>query len=156
MIRASVVSLVALAALASAPIAAKPNAQEEAQPADQQTADPQAANEERMKASAKVLQRSLDALRARNFEGWLATYSPNVIVRSPQMHINNRKELRAIYRVVFDANLPDPEILESGWTGERIFVRQREYLPEGTMAGVTYAEYEIKGGLITSVNAYIE
>ena len=152
MIRARLISIAMVAAFAGAPVSAQPVGQEQAQKAAQEApaADP------RIAASARVLQSSLDALRAGNFEGWIARYSPNIVIQSPHMIIKGRKELRAIYRVFFDAGVPSPTILESGWTGERIYVRQREFLPEGTTAGVTYAEYEVKGGLITSVNAYIE
>lgn len=104
-------------------------------------------------AAAKVIQASLDAWRARNFEGWISKYHPEVIVYAPQMRIVGRKELRAIYRAVFDMRIPDPDILESGWTGERVFVRQQEYFGKGVPGAVTYAEYEVVGGLITTVYA---
>ncbi|MEL6238730.1 MAG: nuclear transport factor 2 family protein [Pseudomonadota bacterium] len=104
-----------------------------------------------MEASAKVVQASLDAWRARNFEGWIATYAPDVLVVSDQMRIVGRKELRAIYRTLFDVGLPAPKIVKSGWTGNRVFVVQEEFLPGGTSVGKSYAEYEVNGGLITSV-----
>ena len=42
-------------------------------------------------------------------------------------------------------------IIESGWTGKRIFVVQREFGMDGAEIGTTYAEYEVKGGKITAV-----
>ncbi|MEL6707476.1 MAG: nuclear transport factor 2 family protein [Pseudomonadota bacterium] len=119
----------------------------------------QADDEARMMAAAKVIQRSLDAVRARNFKRWLACFSPDVIVRSPQMHINNRAELKAIYEFFFkedSAILAVPEILESGWTGERVFVRAKEQLGEGGPFLTTYAEYEVENGQITAVYSQIE
>ena len=144
--------LVGSVLFASMPVSAQDNTPSPAQEAAKAQAD----DEARMKAAAKVLQRSLDAARARDFEGWVACFSPDVIIRSSQMHINNRKELRAIYRVFFDANLPDPEILESGWTGKRVWVRQREFFAKGGPSLVSYAEYEVQGGLITAVYAHAE
>jgi len=116
----------------------------------------QALEEARIKAAAKVVQRAVNALRARDFSRWLACYSPDVVIRAPNMHINNREELRAIYQVYFRAKLPDPELLESGWTGERIYVRAREYFVEGGMGYDSYAEYEVEDGLITAVYAEME
>lgn len=132
------------------------SAQEEpvSSPSAQQSDD-----EARMMAAAKVIQRSLDAVRARNFKRWLACYSPNVIVRSPQMHINNREELRAIYEFFFNegsAAIADPEVLESGWTGERVFVRAKEQFDAAGPFVITYAEYEVENGLITAVHSQIE
>ncbi|MEO0590866.1 MAG: nuclear transport factor 2 family protein [Pseudomonadota bacterium] len=104
-------------------------------------------------AAAKVVQGSLDAWRARNFEGWIAKYHPDVIVYAPRMRIEGRKELRAIYRAAFDLRVPSPDILSSGWTGERVFVSQQEYFGKGVPGAVTYAEYEVTGGVITTVYA---
>ncbi|MEM6856618.1 MAG: nuclear transport factor 2 family protein [Pseudomonadota bacterium] len=104
-------------------------------------------------AAAKVIQASLDAWRARNFEGWIAKYHPNVVVYAPRMRIEGRKELRAIYRAQFDLRIPAPDILSSGWTGDRVFVSQQEYFGKGMPGAVTYAEYEVVGGLITTVYA---
>ncbi|MEM7702048.1 MAG: nuclear transport factor 2 family protein [Pseudomonadota bacterium] len=118
-----------------------------------------AADEARMMAAAKVVQRSLDALRARNFKRWLACYSPDVIVRSSQLHINNREELRAIYAYFFQAGpgaLADPEILESGWTGERVFVRVKEQLGKGGPFFISYVEYEVENGQIIAAYATTE
>ena len=156
-------------ACASTPLMAQE--QEEAQPQDQAegqrleeaaptapaeepapTAPAPVANPEAL-AAAKVIQASLDAWRARNFEGWIAKYHPDVVVYAPRMRIQGRKELRAIYRAAFDLRVPEPDILESGWTGERVFVRQQEYFGKGVPGAVTYAEYEVVGGLITTVYA---
>lgn len=154
--RAGTISLIALAALASAPVSAQTTAQAEAREASREASQKAAAPDPRIAESARVLQSSINAWRAGNFEGWIARYSPNVLVQAPQMFIEGRQELRAIYRALFDGGIPAPDILDSGWTGERIFVRQREYVAEGVPAGVTYAEYEVKGGLITAVYAYAE
>lgn len=111
----------------------------------------QAADDAEMQAAAKVVQRSLDAWRARNFEGWLANYSPDAVVATENMTLVGRSELRKVYKMVFDAKLPNPQILDSGWTGSRIFVIQREFAAGGVELGTTYAEYEVKGGKITAV-----
>lgn len=113
----------------------------------------EAEDKARMYAAAKVLQASLDALRARDFEGWLSHYDKDVEVITDQMHISGRDQLGAIYRPLFDAGLPVPKILESGWTGTRIYVRQQEFIGEGLPVGVSYAEYEITGSKITAVYA---
>lgn len=110
-----------------------------------------AANSAAMNTAATIVQASLDAWRARNFEGWIAKFAPDVQVITSQMRIIGRKELRAIYRVVFDAGFPEPKILKSGWTGERVFVVQEEFLPGGHSASITYSEYEVTDGLITMV-----
>lgn len=156
MSRLSAVSLAMLAAFASAPAYASPNAQEQAHEVPQQASEESLAPDPQIAKAARVLQSSIDAWRAGNFEGWIARYSPNVVVQAPQMIIEGREELRAIYRVLFDGGIPAPAILESGWTGERIYVRQREFVAEGVPAGVTYAEYEVTGDLITAVTAYAE
>ena len=111
----------------------------------------QSANDAQMQAAAKVVQGSLDKWRARDFEGWLAMYSPNVVVAAENMTLVGKAELRGVYKLVFDANLKTPNILDSGWTGQRIFVVQEEFGPNGEVIGTTYAEYEVKGGKITAV-----
>lgn len=156
MIRLGAVSLAALAAFASVPVSAQPDAQEQAQEAPEEASQESLAPDPQIAKAARVLQSSIDAWRAGNFEGWIARYSPTVVVEAPQMIIEGREELRAIYRVLFDGGIPAPAILESGWTGERVWVRQRESLAEGVVAGVTYAEYEVKGGVITAVYASVE
>jgi len=144
----------AVALAVGATPASAQDAAPEAKPEKQK--ETQAAEEARIKAAAKVLQRSLDALRAKNFERWIACYSPDVVIRSPQMHINSRKELRAIYGYFFKTNVAHPEILDSGWTGERIYVRALETFGEGGPSVATYAEYEIENGLITAVYSQVE
>ena len=111
----------------------------------------QSANDAQMQAAAKVVQGSLDKWRARDFEGWLAMYSSNVVVAAENMTLVGKAELRGVYKEVFDANLKTPKILDSGWTGQRIFVVQEEFGPNGEVIGTTYAEYEVKGGKITAV-----
>lgn len=156
MSRLVAVSLATLAALASAPAPAQSSAQSPGQSNAQQDAQEAPAADPQIAEAARVLQSSIDAWRAGDFEGWIARYSPSVVVQAPQMFLENREELRAVYRPVFDAGIPAPTILDSGWTGERIYVRQREYVAEGVEAGVTYAEYDVKGGLITAVYASVE
>lgn len=133
-----------------------------ATPASAQDAAPEAkpeaqvAEEARIKAAAKVLQRSIDAWRAGDFEGWINSYSPNVVLIGPQMEIAGRDNLRKLYRIAFDVGIPAPTILESGWTGERIYVRQLEQAAPDGPSERTYAEYEIKDGLITAVIARMD
>lgn len=112
-----------------------------------------AANEAAKTASAKVVQASFDAWRARNFKGWLAKLAPDIQIMTPTMRISGREEARKIYRVFFDVSWPEAKILESGWTGERVYVVQEEFLPGGASVGVSYAEYEVADGLITLISA---
>jgi len=149
------VSLLAGAlACAAAPLMAQEQAPsetaQESPPAEEPAPAPPAYDAEAL-AAAKVLQTAIDAWRARNFEGWIAKYHPDVVVYAPGMRIQGRKELRAIYRAMFDLRVPAPDILSSGWTGERVFVRQQEYFGKGVPGAVTYSEYEVVGGLITTV-----
>ena len=116
----------------------------------------QTATDAKMNAAAKVVQRSLDAWRKGNFEGWLAQYSPNVVVATDGMTLVGKAEVRKVYKLVFDAKLKTPEIIESGWTGERIFVVQQEFGPNGGVIGTSYAEYEVKGGKITAVYGSVQ
>ena len=109
------------------------------------------ADEAKMNAAAKVVQRSLDKWRARDFNGWLAQYAPNVVVAIDGMTLIGKDEVGKVYKAVFDAKLKFPEVVESGWTGQRIFVVQKEFGPNGVFIGTTYAEYEVKGGKITAV-----
>ena len=139
----------AILAFAAAPSLASAQAAEDTPPA---TAQPDA----RIAQSAKVIQSSLDAWRAGDFEGWIKWYASDVIVIAPQMYIQGRKDLRAIYRPAFDMGVPAPTILDSGWTGEKVFIRQREYASANDPGMVTYAEYEVRGGRITSVNARLD
>lgn len=134
----------------AAPLGAAPPEQSEpdkpTEPAPQE-ADGKA----RMYAAAKVVQASLDEWRARDFEGWISHYDKDVVVITDQMHISGRDQLRAIYRPVFDAGVPAPKILESGWTGTRIYVRQQEFIGEGLPIGISYAEYEVTVSKITAI-----
>lgn len=108
-------------------------------------------NEAKKLAAAKVVQGSIDAVRARNFERWLSFYSLDTVVIINDMVIDGRAQLRQVYEPVFEMNLPMPEILESGWTGERIYVLQREFHPGGWEVE-TYAEYEVRGDKIVAVH----
>ncbi|MDJ0977100.1 MAG: nuclear transport factor 2 family protein [Erythrobacter sp.] len=125
-------------------------------PASNAEAEPAVFQKPEVQAAAKVIQGSLDAWRAGNFEGWIKSFSPDVLVVSDQMRIVGRKELRAIYRFLFDSGVPEPQILESGWTGQRVYVRQQEFIAKGTPSAITYAEYEVKDGLITAVYAQMD
>ena len=147
-------SILAITAAAGLAISAPASAgQAEAEPAPQAPAS-SAVNkdlEAKQLAAAKVVQRSLDAWRARNFEGWIAHYSPDVVVAMDAGTIVGRDELRKVYKIVFDLNVPVPQILDSGWVGEDVFVVQREFLPDGSVAGTTYAEYRVSGDKIVAV-----
>ena len=138
-----------IVAFVAAPSLASAQAAEDTSPA---TAQP----DPRIAQSAKVIQSSLDAWRAGDFEGWIKWYASDVVVIAPQMYIQSRKDLRAIYRPAFDMGVPAPTILDSGWTGEKVFIRQREYASANDPGMVTYAEYEVRGGRITSVNARLD
>ncbi|QFT77304.1 nuclear transport factor 2 family protein [Erythrobacter sp. THAF29] len=107
-------------------------------------------NEAQKLAAARIVQGSIDAVRARNFERWLSFYSPDKVVIINDMMIDGRAQLRQVYEPVFKMNLPMMEILESGWTGERIYVLQREFHPSGREVE-TYAEYEVRGDKIVAV-----
>lgn len=133
---AAMAASAAMASMASAPIHA------ENQPS---------ADEAKMQAAAMVVQRSLDQWRARNFEGWLSNYSPDVVIALDEGTLVGKSEVRQVYKLVFDAKLKVPEIVDSGWTGERIYVVQREFGPNGGELGTTYAEYEVRGGKIVAV-----
>jgi hypothetical protein len=143
----------ALAFVAAAPavLAASVHAEEAAQETAQEAEDTA-----RMNASAKVVQRALDAWRARNFEGWIANYGEDVVIRVPGATLVGREEMRLIYEPMFQARIPDPKILESGWTGERVYVRQMEYLDKLTPVGVSYVEYEVRNGKIIAVYGMLE
>ncbi|MEE4155312.1 MAG: nuclear transport factor 2 family protein [Erythrobacter sp.] len=118
---------------------------------DPPQAEASATNDAQMRAAAAVVQRSLDAYRKRDFEGWLNAYAMDVVVIGPGYELYGRDELMRAFRPVFEINLPPVEIIESGWTGDSVYVVQREYLPDGTLQGTTYAEYLVRGGKILSV-----
>ena len=151
--RAAIV--LALVIVSPVALAAPAQAQETAEQAAAQTAE-QAADTARMNASAKVLHRALDAWRARNFEGWLANYSDDIVIKGTGFTILGRKEMRLLYEPIFQARIPAPKILESGWTGERVYIRQLEYLDKSTPDGVSYSEYEVRGGKIVAVYGWAE
>jgi hypothetical protein len=131
----------ALASLASAPLYAE---------------EATSAEDAKIAAAAKVVQRSLDQWRARNFEGWIANFSNDVVVAGDGIALVNKSELRDVYKQVFDLKLPVPEILDSGWTGERVYVVQREFGPNGEEMATTYAEYGVRGGKITAVYGWAQ
>lgn len=113
------------------------------------------ADEAKIQAAAKVVQKSLDFWRARNFEGWLSMFSSDVTVALDGGALVNKAELRRVYKVVFDLNAPPPEIIDSGWTGERVFIIQREFGAGGEELAITYGEYEVRGGKITAVYGWV-
>jgi len=135
------------AALAAAPLHAQPSDSAGQEIAPQSAA----ANEAQVAATAAVVQRALDAWRAGDFEGWIANFAPEVIVITDGLSIEGREQLREVYGAVFDAGVPASHILESGWADGALYVRQREFLPDGTLIGVTYGEYTVANGQITSV-----
>ena len=107
-----------------------------------------------MNAAAKVVQASLDDYRAGNFESWIEHYHPEAVVILTDVYaFTGRAEMRKYYKPVFDEGFPTPEIVESGWTGEAIYVVQNEYFPDGTFIGTTYAEYLVEDGKIVAVFA---
>lgn len=126
-------------------VAAPTNAQSETASVD----------EARMLAAAKVVQRARDAWRARNFEGWIANFAPDVVIVTDSGSLTGRDNMRRIFKPVFDMNVPDPAILDSGWTGQKIYIHAREFGPDGSVLGESYAEYEVRAGKIISINAVI-
>ncbi|MBD2842262.1 nuclear transport factor 2 family protein [Erythrobacter rubeus] len=108
------------------------------------------ADEARMNAAAKVVQRSIDAYRARNLDRWLAQFSPDVLVVVNGYANVGHRQLRETFETAVELGLPDPVILDSGWTGERVYLTVREFLPDGTPIQ-SYSEYVVENGKITEV-----
>ena len=135
-------------ALVLAPFAETPALAEETQ---------QAANEAHMNASAEVVQSMVDSYRKGDFEGWLRHYSTDATIIINNVVLIGRAELRKVFNQVrSDAEavgiqLRQPEIVESGWTGDRIYLWTHEFTGENV--SMVYTEYEVRNGQIVTVSA---
>lgn len=132
-----------------APLASPLLAEERKPSADQAT----------IAAAAKVVQATIDASRANDFERWISHFAPNAYFEINGTPLRGRKEVRRSFRaneatgVVDEIGLlKDLRVLESGWTGERVYVWQQETYSGGYEL-VTYAEYEVKGGKVVAMYA---
>lgn len=134
--------------LALSPVAATVASAEEA---------PQNEKDASMQASAKVVQSMIDTYREGDFAGWLRHFSRDVTYIVNGTVLMGRAEMRKVHTTfLYDAEkvglrLKEPEILESGWTGDRIYIWYKEFVGENEM--VVYAEYEVRGGEIVTVVA---
>ncbi|MEO0464712.1 MAG: nuclear transport factor 2 family protein [Pseudomonadota bacterium] len=144
--------VMAAIAVAAAPLRAQeatPEATEESALA-QEAEKPEPSE---MEIAAGVVQNSLDAWRSRDFEAWISNYAPDVIVTVGSTAIFGREQLREIYRSAMRQGVPAPEIIDSGWTGSRIWVQQQEVFPDGTPGPLVYVEYTVSNQKIASVNS---
>ncbi|QUL39182.1 nuclear transport factor 2 family protein [Erythrobacter sp. JK5] len=125
--------------------------------AQEPAAVPQSDDHKRMMAAAKVVQSARDTGLKGDFEGWLKHFTPDVVFIVNDTVVLGRAELRKVYTMFFSAargaglEMRAPEIIESGWTGDRIYVWQKEFLGEAEI--VTYGEYEVAGDKISRVVA---
>lgn len=117
----------------------------------------QSADHERMMASAKVVQSMYDTARKGDFEGWLRHFDSDVTYIVNNNVIIGRAELRKIFSL-FNSDLKAAKmeagvsgIIDSGWTGERVYIWQTEYLADIEI--VTYSEFEVRRGKIVTVVA---
>ncbi|MEL6529500.1 MAG: nuclear transport factor 2 family protein [Pseudomonadota bacterium] len=115
----------------------------------------QSDEEARIAAAAKVVQSLIDASRTGDLEKWLNHLDPDVTYIINDTVFIGRAELRKVHKTfLYDAKkiglkLRAPEIFESGWTGDQIFIWQTEYF--GDREAVTYSEYEVKGDKVATV-----
>lgn len=107
-----------------------------------------------IQAAAKVVQSMIDAGRVYDFKGWLGHFAPDVSGKIGDIRIEGRAALGKMFKPAFDMRLPDPKILQSGWTGDRIYIVQEEYLPDGSLTMVIYSAFEVRDGKIVAFEAY--
>jgi len=171
------VSLCAAPALAETQADAKGKAESQAAKAEssqpkaqpQPKLDPGAAAEakenaklaKRIAAAARIVQSSIEAARANDFERWLSHFSADALFMANDKAVYGRESMRqgvnlahAMGRLDSKVSLTSIEILDSGWTGDRIYTFSAETYSDGIVVEY-YSEYEIERGKIVGLYMHL-
>lgn len=101
------------------------------------------------KAEAEVVQRHVDAYRARNMNAFLETFAADAVLVYGGMTFQGRSEIRQAYSLNFVPDAPKMEVLSSGADGGVVWIETTYRFPNGEEICCGYSEYTIERGKIT-------
>lgn len=104
-------------------------------------------------AKTKVVQRHIDAYRARDLDGFIATFAKDAEVYANGMVAVGHKQIKALYALNFAPGAPDILVKNSGMSGPFVFVSISFVLSDGQEVCCSYSEYEVIDGKITYLAA---
>lgn len=100
-------------------------------------------------AQAAVVQRHIDAYRARDMEAFLRTFASDAVLVYGGMEFRGRAEIRQAYSLNFAPGAPGFEILASGANDGIVWMETAYRFPSGDEICCGYSEYTVEGGKIT-------
>ena len=99
-------------------------------------------------AKARAVQAHVDAYRSGNLDRFVATFTPDATVVANGIVANGRDQIAALYTLNFAPGAPRIRVVDSGITGERVFLSISYTFPGGGERCCSYSEYVVKNGKI--------
>ena len=100
-------------------------------------------------AESAVVQRHVDAYRARDIDAFVRTFAPDAIVVANGLVAEGRSEIREFYKLNFAPEAPKIRVVSSGRIGETIYIEAAYVFPTGQEMCCSYSEYTVKDGMIS-------
>ena len=99
-------------------------------------------------AEAAVVQRHVDAYRAKDMKAFLETFASDAVVIYGGMQFQGRVEIREIYRLNFAPDAPRIKIRASGGDEYIVWIQTAYVLESGQELCCGYSEYTVENGKI--------
>ena len=100
-------------------------------------------------AEAEVVQRHIDAYRARDMSAFLNTFSADAVLVYGGMEFRGRAEIRQAYSLNFVPDAPRIEVRSSGAENGMIWMETAYRFANGEEICCGYSEYTVQAGKIT-------
>lgn len=100
-------------------------------------------------AKAAVVQRHVDAYRARDLDRFIATFAPDAEVHANGLIAVGHDQIRAFYKLNFAPNAPRIVIKNSGMSGPYVYLAVAFITGDGEELCCSHSEYEVTDGRIT-------
>ena len=101
---------------------------------------------------ASVVQRHIDAYRARNMTEFLKTFAPDAVVNYEGMEFRGHTQIRKVYSANFTPDAPKVVIYSSGGENGAVWIETGYVFPNGEELCCGFSEYTVANGKITYVS----
>ncbi|MEM7779711.1 MAG: nuclear transport factor 2 family protein [Pseudomonadota bacterium] len=99
----------------------------------------------------EAVQRHVDAYRSGDIDQFVATFSPDAVVRADGFVAMGRAQIRALYELNFEPGAPQLRIHESYQSDGKIVLRIGYVMPDGQEFCCSVSEYEVTDGKVSAL-----
>jgi hypothetical protein len=98
-----------------------------------------------------VIERHIDAYRSGDLEAFVATFTPDAVVRADGFVAIGHEQIKALYELNFEPGAPQLRVHDSGVEGDKVTVSVGYLFADGQEMCCSVSEYEVRGGRVSAM-----